>query len=242
MLDFQDLLQDAEQMKAHIDKENAAGIPRLQRNLTQIYDENRRKLIRNNASMAAAAGSPASGANFTRYDDSSEINASILLAAKGVDAPRLTQHIENLHVVESSYRAAQTAAAAAAGSSSSQQPKTLKTLQQQQQQQAGGADYYDRFACMDELKELDLVAFLRGEKESALMAIIEETRSNTIKRVEDSFAASSEAAWKSHKQRIMQDLHGTSFGSGGGAASLTAVDGSMMSRFQQQQQRSVTGS
>ena len=80
MADFQDLLQDAEQMTAQIDKENT-GLPRLQRTLSQLFEVNKRKLTRQ--------------ANYMTTD-ASEINASILLAGKGIDAPRLTQTIENL--------------------------------------------------------------------------------------------------------------------------------------------------
>jgi hypothetical protein len=69
MAHFQDLLQDAEQMTAQIDKENS-DMPRLQRTFSQLFDTNRRKLSKTTNLLAS---------------DSNEINASILLAAKGID-------------------------------------------------------------------------------------------------------------------------------------------------------------
>lgn len=77
---FDDLLQDAEHMSAQIDKENS-GMPRLQRTLSQLIDFNKRKLAKTGAYVPS---------------DSNEINASILLAARGIDAPKLTQTIESL--------------------------------------------------------------------------------------------------------------------------------------------------
>lgn len=82
---FDDLLQDAEQMSAQIDKENS-GMPRLQRTLGQLIEFNKRKLAR------TAGGST----GYLPSSDSNEINASILLAARGIDAPKLTQTIESL--------------------------------------------------------------------------------------------------------------------------------------------------
>jgi hypothetical protein len=79
MSDFQDLLNDAEQLKARLDQD-ATGLPRLERTLTQLYETGRRKLAKNITT------------------DASEINASILLASKGIDAPKLTQSIEHLTI------------------------------------------------------------------------------------------------------------------------------------------------
>ena len=67
-MDFQDLLQDAEQMTAQIDKENV-GMPRLQRTINQMLETNKLKLARSANYMTS---------------DVNEINASILLAAKGI--------------------------------------------------------------------------------------------------------------------------------------------------------------
>jgi hypothetical protein len=79
MSDFQDLLNDAEQLKARLDQD-ATGLPRLERTLTQLYETRRRKLAKNITT------------------DASEINASILLASKGIDAPKLPQSIEHLTI------------------------------------------------------------------------------------------------------------------------------------------------
>ncbi len=62
MSDFQDLLHDAEQLTAQIDKENAT-MPRLQRTLSQLFEANRRKLAKTSNYMSS---------------ESNEINASIL--------------------------------------------------------------------------------------------------------------------------------------------------------------------
>ena len=79
-MDFQELLQDAEQMTAQMDKENA-GLPRLQRTLHQLCEGNKQKLAKTSNYTAA---------------DANGVNASILLAARGIDAPRLTQSIDGL--------------------------------------------------------------------------------------------------------------------------------------------------
>ena len=98
--DFQDLLQDAEQMTALIDKENA-GLPRLQRTLSQLCELNRRKLAKTDNYLST---------------DAKEINAAILLAGKGIDTPRLTQTIENLNIQQQQQQQQQTATAASVDS------------------------------------------------------------------------------------------------------------------------------
>ena len=131
MSDFQDLLHDAEQLTAQIDKENNANLPRLQRTLSQLYEVNKRKLAKTTNYLSS---------------ESNEINASILLAGKGIDAPRLTQHIDSLNI----------------------QPNLVHQTAQQQQQQtanlstnlaAGGLDStfspFEKFPSMEQLRDLD---------------------------------------------------------------------------------------
>jgi len=81
MTDLQDLLQDAEQLTAQIGQEGI-GMPKIQRTISQLCEVGRRKLGKINYLMP----------------DSNEVNASILLAGKGIDAPKLTQTIDNLKV------------------------------------------------------------------------------------------------------------------------------------------------
>jgi nuclear pore complex protein Nup93 len=179
MSDFQDLLHDAEQLTAQIDKENTS-LPRLQRTLSQLFEVNKRKLAKTSNYMSS---------------ESNEINASILLAGKGIDAPRLTHNIENLTI-----------------------PHTI-------QQQAGGqvnaslavaaaADStifspFDKFSSMEQFRDIDLQTFLKSEKEEALMSIIDETRRKTMQEIEDSFMLSNELEWDKQKQRIMNELLGS---------------------------------
>ena len=169
--DFQDLLQDAEQMSAQIDKENA-GLPRLQRTLSQLCDENRRKQAKSNNYLST---------------DAKEINASILLAGKGIDAPRLTQTIENLNIQQQQQQAA---------------PAT-----------AGGVGEYkgslDRLSNIEQLRDIDLQSFLKTERESSLMSIIEETRQKTMQETEETYLINSELEWEKQKQKIMQELLGS---------------------------------
>ena len=170
LADFQDLLQDAEQMSAQIDKENA-GLPRLQRTLSQLCEVNRRKLAKTNNYLST---------------DAKEINASILLAGKGIDAPRLTQTIENISIHQQQ--------------------------QQQQQQQALAGEMkgsLDRLANIEQLRDIDLQGFLKTERESALMSIIEETRQKTMQETEEAYLISSELEWEKQKQKIMQELLGS---------------------------------
>ena len=51
-MDFQDLLQDAEQMTAQIDKENV-GMPRLQRTINQMLETNKLKLAKSTNYLAS---------------------------------------------------------------------------------------------------------------------------------------------------------------------------------------------
>jgi nuclear pore complex protein Nup93 len=179
MSDFQDLLHDAEQLTAQIDKENSTSLPRLQRTLSQLFEANKRKLAKTSNYMSS---------------ESNEINASILLAGKGIDAPKLTHNIENLNI-----------------------PATLLAAQQQQQQKlpdssaAAAAVFspFDKFSSMEQFRDIDLQAFLRSEKEEALMTIIDETRRKTVQEIEDSFMTSNELEWDKQKQWIMNELLGS---------------------------------
>lgn len=168
MADFQDLLQDAEQMTAQIDKENA-GLPRLERTLSQLFEVNKRKLAKTTNYLST---------------DAKEINASILLAAKGIDATRLSHNIENLNI--------QPPPAAPAPSITAESIGSL-----------------DKLSNIEQLRDIDLQSFLKSEKESALMSIIEETRLNTMKEIEESYMTRSEQEWEKQKQKIMQELLGT---------------------------------
>jgi len=170
MSDFQDLLQDAEQMTAQIDKENA-GLPRLQRTLNQLFESNKQKLSKtSNYSSADASG----------------INASILLAGKGIDAPKLTQSIENLKAP---------APHIATSEASDKIFEPVSTI--------------DRFFDLEQLKEMDLKSFLKSEKEACLMSVIEETKTRAIQEIEESFTISDELEWERQKQKILQDLLGS---------------------------------
>jgi nuclear pore complex protein Nup93 len=176
MADLDDLLQEAEQIRANIDKENT-GYPRLQLTLNQIVEANKRKLAKTTNYMTS---------------DANEINASILLANKGIDAPRLTQTIENLSA-QSYLAGAQPQPSTAAGT-----PPVKRVMES-----------VDRFTTIDQLRDVDLQSFLKTEKESALMSIIEETRQQTIQEIEESFAAYNELEWEKQKQKIMQELLGS---------------------------------
>ena len=169
MSDFlQDLLHEAEQMTAQIEKENA-GLPRLQRTASQLFEVNKRKLAKSSTYLSG---------------DSNEINASILLARIGIDAPKLTQTIEGLKLAP---------AASATASISSELSETE----------------VDRLFNLDHLRETDLRSFLKSEKEAALMSVIEETKSRTISEIEDSFSMNDESEWEKQKQKIIQELHGS---------------------------------
>lgn len=163
--DFQDLLQDAEQMSARIDKENA-GLPRLQRTLSQLCELNRRKLAKNDNYLST---------------DAKEINASILLAGKGIDAPRLTQTIENLNIQQPTSLAASTSAAVDSKGS------------------------LDHLLNIEQLRDIDLQSFLKSERELSLMSIIEETRQRTMQQTEESYLINSELEWEKQKQKLLQE-------------------------------------
>lgn len=177
MADLDDLLQEAEQIRANIDKENT-GYPRLERTLNQIVEANKRKLAKTTNYMS---------------NDANEINASILLANRGIDAPRLTQTIENLSAQSYMAGAQQQQPTAATGT-----PPVKRVM-----------DSVDRFSTIDQLRDIDLQSFLKTEKESALMSIIEETRQQTIQEIEESFASYNELEWEKQKQKIMQELLGS---------------------------------
>ncbi|RNA22043.1 nuclear pore complex Nup93 [Brachionus plicatilis] len=168
-IDFNDLLRDAEQMSAQIDKENT-GIPRLQRTLTQIHDVTKKKLAKTSNILST---------------DSNEINASILLAAKGIDAPKLTQTIEGLNIqpFQPAAKTAQTA------------DDTISP--------------FDKLTNIEHLRDVDLASFLKSEKESVLTSIIAEARQKTNQEIEDSFSASNEIEWEKQKQKIMTELLGS---------------------------------
>jgi nuclear pore complex protein Nup93 len=170
--DFQDLLQDAEQMTARIDKENA-GLPRLQRTLSQLCEFNRRKLAKTDNYLSL---------------DAKEINASILLAGKGIDAPRLTQTIENLNIKQQQQQVTPTSS-------------TLDTK-----------GSLDRLLNIEQLKEIDLQSFLKTERELALMSIIEETRQRTMQETEETYLINNELEWERQKQKIMQEHSFSSLG------------------------------
>jgi nuclear pore complex protein Nup93 len=177
MSDFQDLLHDAEQLTAQIDKENSS-LPRLQRTLSQLCEVNKRKLAKSSNYFSS---------------ENNEINASILLAGKGIDAPRLTQTIETLNIQPTLV-----------------QPSSTLNLTQQQQQQDIFSPF-SKLSSMEQLRDIDLQSFLKSEKEQALMSIIEETRKRTIQDVEESFLLSNQLEWEKQKQKIMNELLG-SFG------------------------------
>lgn len=168
-MDFQDLLKDAEQMNAQIDKENS-GLPRLHRTLNQLFESNKQKLTKTSNYMSA---------------DANGINASILLAGKGIDAPKLTQNIESLK--------APAAPMPSVESESGYEP--VSTI--------------DRYFDLEQLKEIDLKSFLKSEKEACLMSVIEETKTKTIQEIEETFSISDELEWERQKQKIMQDLLGS---------------------------------
>ena len=147
-MDFQDLLQDAEQMTAQIDKENS-GLPRLQRTFNQLFESNKQKLTKTSNYMSA---------------DANGINASILLAGKGIDAPKLTQSIENLKAPP---------------------PKTYSDMSDSSYEPISTVD---RFFDLEQLKEIDLKSFLKTEKEACLMSVIEETKTRTIQEIEETFS------------------------------------------------------
>jgi nuclear pore complex protein Nup93 len=192
MADFQDLLQDAEQMTAQIDKENT-GLPRLQRTLSQLFEVNKRKLTKT-----------ATGPTNYMSSDSSEINASILLAAKGIDAPRMTQTIENLS--HQSLMAAQ------------KQPlgQTIK------QTTLDACSLADKLTTIEQLRDIDLQTFLKAEKESALMQCIQETRQRTIQDIEDSFA--NDLDWEKLKHKIIHELVGSLHSSDASSAATNIVN------------------
>lgn len=164
MAHFQDLLQDAEQMTAQIDKENS-DMPRLQRTFSQLFDTNRRKLSKTTNLMAS---------------DANEINASILLAAKGIDAPKLTSNLENL-ILQTSI-------------SSQVEAPSAKP---------------ERWNNIDKIREIDLQSFFKSEKESALMEIIDKTRKQMIMRTEEAFRNIDDTEWEKQKKKAMQELVGS---------------------------------
>ena len=171
MSDFQDLLNDAEQLKARIDSD-ATGLPRLERTLTQLYETGRRKLAKNITT------------------DASEINASILLASKGIDAPKLTQSIEHLTIpaAQAQHQVYQTEDL----SSGLQSNLAFKSLN------------------IENIKDIDIQQFLKLEKEISLMSIIEETRKNLNKKIEEDYWQNSENEWEKQKQKILNALHSSS--------------------------------
>ena len=145
-------------------------MPKLQRTLSQIFEDGRRKLVKANNYSAA---------------DSTEIKASILLAAKGIDAPKLTQTIENLQFQPADASASMYAAGQDTGES------------------------YERANLIERLRDTDIDTFLKSEKEAALMSTIEEIKQQTYDDIEETFALSSEAEWEKQKQKIMQELLGS---------------------------------
>jgi hypothetical protein len=168
--DFQDLLQDAEQLRAQIDQENT-DLPRLQRTFSQLLEAGQRKLAKTNYLTT----------------DPNSINASILLASKGIDAPRLTQNIEHLQ------------------STTPSMAQQNQQLQQQQQQQQHLSVLHN----IENLKETSIQNYLKLEKEIALMSTIEETRKRTLKEIEDTYWEQNEIEWEKQKQKIMNALHGS---------------------------------
>lgn len=174
MMDFQDLLQDAEQMTAQIEKENA-GMPRLQRTINQMLETNKQKLAKT--------------INY-HTSDVNEINASILLAGKGIDAPRLTQTIQNLKV----------------------QPATIQPSHVAAIDTKAGFESFntiERSFDLEQLKEIDLKSFLKSEKEACLMSVIEETKNQTLQEIDDLFSACDDLEWDLEKQKILQELLGS---------------------------------
>src|SRR4051812_15171299 len=90
MSNFNDLLQDAERMKAQIDQTMDVGgsdtLPRMQRPISQLLEMGRRKLTA--SSFVTGTG-----------DMSGEVvNASLLLASKGIDAAKLAQNLERIQM------------------------------------------------------------------------------------------------------------------------------------------------
>ena len=168
--DLNDLLRDAEQMTAQIDKENI-GILRLERTLSQIHDVTRKKLAKASNILST---------------DSNEINASILFAAKGIDAPKLTQNIESLNI----------------------QPLVHPGTKVSQISDES-ASPFDRLTNIESLREVDLPSFLKSEKESVLTSIIAEARQKTDKEIEELFSSSNEIEWEKQKQKIMTELLGS---------------------------------
>ena len=189
--DLQDLLQDAEQMTARIDKENA-GLPRLQRTLSQLYEQNKRKLAKT---------------DIYHSTDAKEINAAILLAGKGIDAPRLTQTIENLNIQQ-------------------QQQQQQQLQQHTTSLEAKGS--LDRLMNIEQLREIDLQSFLKSERELALMSIIEETRQKTMQETEETYLINNELEWERQKQKIMQEHSFNSLGSFSSELSMSNTTSSLI--------------
>jgi nuclear pore complex protein Nup93 len=177
MTDFQDLLQDAEQMTAMIDKENA-DFPRLQRTLSQIYEVGKKRL--------------AKSSNYVTSSETNEINASILLAGKGIDAPKLTQTIENLQLPESFVI-----------------KKTQQPVATILGEKLAEPENYERLSSFESFKEADIESFLKSERELALMTVIEEVRQQTLDQIEDMFYEHNESEWQKQKQKLMQEMLGS---------------------------------
>ncbi len=154
-------------MTAQIDKENS-GLPRLQRTLNQLFDSNKQKLTKTSNYPTA---------------DTSGINATILLASRGIDAPKLTQSIESLRAPQA------------------HMPRDSADFEP--------VSTIDRYFDLEQLKKTDLKSFLKSEKEACLMAVIEETKSRAVQEIEEGFSVSEELEWERQKQRIMQDLLGS---------------------------------
>ncbi|KAK3085381.1 hypothetical protein FSP39_002489 [Pinctada imbricata] len=76
--DFADLLQQADQLAA--DAETGSDLPRVTRNLNQIYETSQR-LVSKVAPIS---------------QDSTDVKASILLGTKGYDVPKISQKLEGL--------------------------------------------------------------------------------------------------------------------------------------------------
>jgi nuclear pore complex protein Nup93 len=171
MTDFQDLLQDAEHMKSQIDQENV-GMPRLQRTLAQLFEAGRHKLQKTGQYTS---------------NDSNEINASILLAGKGVDAPRLTQAIDNLNFSSTS----------------------TSNGQSGEQSRYDQSQYDGPIGSLEQLRDTDLQTFLKSEKETALISVIEETKQRTMEDIEEFYSTSSDIEWEKQKEKIMHELLGS---------------------------------
>lgn len=65
---------------------------------------------------------------------------------------------------------------------------------------------------MEYLRDVDLTSFLKGEREQALIQVVNETRERQRSELEETFEQANEAEWEKQKQRIMNELLGT-FGS-----------------------------